>query len=112
MRLNNMEEYIVNSDDGNGFYKIWTATDVEYVNPIEYYSNYEINKVISLERDLIFIQNPKLLSELNQEFFQKRAQEQWDEKYKKIVATEIQESFLKLLESTKKREQEKLLKGQ
>ncbi|MGH1339691.1 MAG: hypothetical protein ACRBFS_26470 [Aureispira sp.] len=107
-----MKEQKIYDEDGDGYYKIWTGTDVEFKNPIEYHSNNFISIIMSIEKDLVHANFPDLILPSDQDIFLKRATEQWEEREQKILDTEVPEAFLKLLECTKKRDQIKLLRGQ
>ncbi len=107
-----MKREIIYDEDGKGVTYAFYATDFEYTNPIEYYSEHEINKVITIEKQLLFMKDSVLASQLNDDFFVKRALKHWNEKYNEIIKTEIPENFIKLLDAKSKKEQVKLLHGQ
>lgn len=107
-----MENHIIYDKDGKGFTRAWISNDFEYLNPIEYYSQGEIQKSIVLERDLLSIKDPILASSIDDSFYYNRAIKNWKERYEKIIKTEIPEAFIKLLTCQTKNEQIKLLKEQ
>jgi hypothetical protein len=107
-----MKEEKIYDEDGKGVTTVFYASDFEFVNPIQYYSDTQIKTIMSMERELLTMKNPILASELSQEFFFKRALEQWNERYVEIKATKVPENFLKLLDAKSKKEQVKLLLGQ
>lgn len=103
---------IVN-EDGNGFYRVFWDDKIEKVNPIEYYKNFELSKRAISYRDTIEMKNPYLATRLTSDYYIKFAKEQieeekfWENKENVIVP----ENFLKLFETSKKKEQVSLLKG-
>ena len=88
-------------EDGNGFYRIFWDDKVEKVNPVEYYKNYELNKRAISFRDILEMKDPFLAGKLTTDFYVKLAKEE----------IEVPENFLKLLETTRKKDQVSLLKG-
>ncbi len=107
-----MKKRIIRDDEGVGHTTVYETGDFEYVNPIEFYSNHQIQTVMSMERDLLLMHNLGIpISSINA-FTNKRAIVWWDEWYKEILATEIPPNFIELLGNNSKKEQIKLLKGQ
>ncbi len=107
-----MKTQVIWDDDSKGFTRIFTDDKIEKVNPIEYYENFQLKKSAIGLRDLLYVQNPFLTSLLDDEFFEKQAKIFFGDFFEKFRKTEIPENFIKLLETTKKSEQIKLLKGQ
>lgn len=99
--------------DGNGFYRIFWDDNVEKVNPIEYYKQYELQKRAISYRDILEIKNPILTAKLSDDFFIRFAKEKLnEEKFWEIKEqTEVPKNFLKLFETTRKKDQESLLRG-
>jgi hypothetical protein len=58
------------------------------------------------------MENPFLASQLNEEFFTKKALEYWDDELNEVNNTIVPDNFLLLLDSTTKADQVKLLRGQ
>jgi hypothetical protein len=100
-------------EDGNGFYRIFWDDNIEKVNPIEYYKGFEIEKRAISYRDLLEIKEPILTAKLSDDFYSRLAKEKLEEeKFWEIKEqTDIHENFLKLLNTTRKKDQESLLKG-
>ncbi len=107
-----MEKKVIRDEDGKGVTFAFYSTDFEFINPIDYYANHEIEKVATIEKQLLFMKNSVLASQLDDDFFSKRAVDRWNEKYKEIIATDIPENFIKLLGSASKKDQVGLMKGQ
>lgn len=107
-----MEEIKIFKDDGNGYYKGFIGNDVEFINPIEYYSNLIIHSKSSSFKEAIFLKMPLVASQLSQNDFLELGKIEWTEEYDKIMSTEVPINFLKLLESERKKEQVDLMKGQ
>lgn len=100
-------------EDGNGFYRIFWDDNVEKVNPVEYYKNFELNKRAISYRDIVEMKNPFLAGKLTNDYYVRFAKEEiekekfWETKEK----IEVPKNFLKLLETTRKKDQVSLLKG-
>ena len=107
-----MAEHIIYDEDGTGFTRIQDSEDIEYVDPIQYYSEQEIKYHKTEIKDFLFMKNTFLASMLNEEFFSKKAIKHWNDKYEEIKTTNIPNNFIKLLTAIKKNDQIKLLKGQ
>jgi hypothetical protein len=107
-----MEEHIIIDDDGKGYTKAFIGTDVEFVDPIQHYSNWNKRKYISLTKDMLFLENPFMASLVPEEFYIKKAEEKWAKRYEIIINTEVPGNFLKLLTCESKKGQIQLLKGQ
>lgn len=107
-----MKEYVTPDNDGQGFTKAFIGEEVEFADPIKYYSDWNIRKNISLERSLLHLNNSFLASFISEEFYVKRAKEEWDKRYEEIIKTQVPENFLLLFKAGSKKEQERLLKGQ
>jgi hypothetical protein len=107
-----MEEHIIYDEDGKGFTRAYIGTDIEFADPIKYYSENEIEKHKTEIKDLLFMKNAFLASQLNEDFFTKNALKHWDDKLNEINNTVVPDNFLHLLDTTTKADQIKLLKGQ
>lgn len=95
-----------------GYYRIITAPDIEFVDPIDYYSNAFIESKVSLERDMLLLKKFPFPIHHVDHLLIKRALAEWREKYQEIITTEIPENFISLLTADSKRDQLKLLRGQ
>lgn len=100
-------------EDGNGFYRIFWDDNIEKVNPIEYYKKFELQKRAISYRDILEMQDPILTSNISNDFFIRFAEEKLkEEKFWEIKEQiNVPENFLKLLDTTRKKDQESLLKG-
>ncbi|MBN2634920.1 MAG: hypothetical protein JXR61_01525 [Prolixibacteraceae bacterium] len=98
-------------ENNKGFTRTFSMDKVEKVNPIEYFKNYEIEKTAILLRDLLNTKNPFLASLLDNDFFIKQAKNELTGFFEKFEQIEIHENFIKLLETTRKKDQIRLLKG-
>lgn len=100
-------------ESGDGFYRVFWDDNIEKVNPIEYYKQYELQRRVISYRDILEIKEPILTSKVSDDFFIRFAKEKlngekfWETKEQ----TEVPENFLRLLETNRKKEQELLLKG-
>jgi hypothetical protein len=94
-----------------GFFSIMTVEDFEFQNPVEETKKMFIEHSVNFERNILLLKRPPFPMHLFDKLLYRRAEEKWLEEYNKISSTKIPDSLLKLLESSSKREQEKLLKG-
>lgn len=103
---------IVN-EDGSGFYRIFWDDNVEKVNPVEYYKNYELNKRIISYRDILEMKDPILAKKITNDFYVRFAKEEIEKEkfWETKEEIEVPKNFLKLLETTRKKDQVSLLKG-
>ena len=103
-------QFIV-SDDGRGLTHIFTAENVENVNPIEKFASDERRKATILEKTMQGLTNPfsQLLPE---SFYEEKAEESWQRILQEIEASVVPANFIALLTSQSKRDQERLMRGQ
>lgn len=94
-----------------GHYTMFTATDFEYVNPIEYYETTTKRVYFEMERDLLVMMKPPFPIPIIERVLRRRAEENWKERYQSIISTPAPEALISLLKTDKKKEQEALLKG-
>lgn len=98
-------------ENGTGFTRIFASDKVENVNPVEYYKTFGLkSRAISL-RDLLTMENPILASLVDDDFFIRKAKEMLDGFFEKFENTDVHPNYLKLLETEKKKDQIKLLRG-
>lgn len=99
--------------DKDGFYRIFWDDEVEKVNPVEYYKNYELNKRAISYRDILEMKNPFLAGKLKTDFYVRFAKEEIEKEkfWETKEEIEVPENFLKLLETPRKKDQVSLLKG-
>jgi hypothetical protein len=95
-----------------GHYIIFEATDIEFADPIKYYSELYINSKFMIGRELLLANKLPFPTKFIDDFVLKKANNGWEEKYQEHLKTEIPNNFLLLLNSKSKDEQIKLLKGQ
>ncbi len=106
-----IREQKIHDDAGDGFYQIFEGQDIEFINPIDYYSNLYIRPKISVEREFLLLRNFPFRGPLLEELLKKRALEAWDEKYKEILSTNVPPNFISLLSADSKKDQIRLLKS-
>lgn len=100
------------NDKGDGFVRINSIDKVENVNPIKFYKETELkNRAVGI-KDLLNAKNPFLTHFLDDDFFIKKAMETLEDFFEKFENTEIPENFIKLLSTSKKYDQVKLMKRQ
>jgi hypothetical protein len=107
-----MKTQKIYDENGQGFTRMYSSDKIEKVNPVEYYKTYELEKRATSLRDLLNAKNPFLTSQLNDDFFIKKAEETLTDFFEKFEQTEVPKSFLTLLETERKKDQVNLLKGQ
>lgn len=97
---------------GNGYYRIVISSDVEFSNPVEYYSSGFIEYTASMDKDIILSKNLQIPIQDIEDFVVKRAIERWKVTFQEIIGTEIPDNFISILNSESKKDQIKLLKNQ
>ena len=100
-------------EEGSRFYRIFCDDNVEKVNPIDYYKDFELKKRATTYRDLLEMKAPLLARKLSDDFYIRFAGQTLSEEkfWETKEQTKIPENFLKLLETPRKKDQESLLKG-
>jgi hypothetical protein len=96
----------------NGYYRMMIMSDVEYVNPIDYYSSQYIEYRSSFERDILLLKKLNISAIEIENFVIKRAQDEWEKEYLRIKQIELPQNLIYLLKSESKKDQIKLLKDQ
>lgn len=102
---------IFNKKTGEALFKFSDQNIVESVDPVKYYKDFFIVK----QMIMLGVPNDELNgktkpTEEGKQIFIK-AHKLWNDKYTQIKSTQIPENLIKLLSTTKKSEQESLLKG-
>lgn len=106
-----MANNIIPNENGKGFTFAFTYDDVEYTDPIKYFSERSIEYKATVLEKMLELKMPDGDKDIRKKVALKNAAEIWDEHYNKIMATEVPEVLFALLKSTSKGEQIKLLKG-
>ncbi len=102
---------IFDNETGEILVSMYEIDDIENIDPIKYYGDfYVVNKLVWYGVPLDELMGKKEHSLRSNEIFA-IANELWKEKYQEIKNTHIPPNLLSLLETSKKRDQEKLLKG-
>ena len=103
----------ISDEEENSFYRIFGDDKVEYVNPIEYYKNYEINKRALLYRDLLQIKHPSFIGKVKDDFLIKYAKDEIEKEkfWDNFEQAKVHENYLKLFETVRKKDLEALLRG-
>jgi len=101
----------IKDENGTGEYSFFTSPDIEYVDPIEYYSSNFIQVNFLMMRDLILLNKVPFPIDVMEKVIYKQAVKDWIEKYNDILSTPVPENFLNLFSSKSKTEQVKLLKN-
>jgi hypothetical protein len=106
-----MNTEIIYDENGRGFTRVFSTDKVERVNPVEYYKTCELEKRVILLRDILNAKNPFLTSQLDDQFFVKKAEEMLVGFFEKFEQTKVHDNLIQLLDATHKRKQKTLLKG-
>lgn len=106
-----MATHIIPDDDGIGSTIIGIGEDVEYVNPIKYFSDQTIEMKAVILKKILEMELPNGDKDMINKLTLKNATKIWEEHYNEIMATEVPDSLFALLKVTSKGEQVKLLKG-
>lgn len=84
---------------------------VENVNPVEYIQGLELYKRVSVHKELFLRKNPHLKDSFDEKQLVKLLVPEVKDFFKEVEGVEVHPNFLKLLTTTKKSEQVKLLMG-
>lgn len=112
-----MKTDIIFSDDESEFVILDYIDKVELVNPIKYIQKCEIKQCISNIKGFLFSKDRFMAEKVSEIWYIKKAIEELnkisdDERWRnKILNTKVNENYIKLIQSDKKKDQEKLLKG-
>lgn len=106
-----MATHIIPDDNGKGFTIASIGGDVEYADPIKYFSERCIEPRVAVFLKTLEIKMPGADKDTMMKVALKNATEVWDEHYKEKMSTQIPDALFALLKSTSKGEQVKLLKG-
>ena len=107
-----MKTYTISDADGRGFTRMFSGGDVEYVDPLKYYSELFTNLYATNIRDFLFMKDTNRACLISNEWFTKKGNEKWLKDYEEVKSTQIPEAFIMLLNTKKKKEQISMLKGQ
>ncbi|MBK5214607.1 MAG: hypothetical protein JJE55_13210 [Flavobacteriaceae bacterium] len=99
------------NENGSGFIRTFASDKIEKVNPVEYYKNAELKQSATLIRDMLYATNPLLTSFLDSEYFEKKAKEMVVGYCEQCEKIEVNENFIELLQTERKKDQVRLLKG-
>src|ERR1700741_1432014 len=106
-----MATHIIPDDNGKSFTIASIGGDVEYVDPIKYFSERCIEPRAAVFLKTLEIKMPDGDMDSMMKVALKNATEMWDGHYKEIMETQVPDALFALLKSTSKGEQVKLLKG-
>lgn len=108
-----MKFYKIPLENGeSGHYNILKADDVEFVNPISYYTEVYIKQFIITRKDILKPHHLPISESTIEDFLLKEAIKEWNYLFEGYLNKEIPINFIKLLTSHSKKEQTKLLKNQ
>lgn len=98
-------------DDLGGSYIMMTSRDVEKVDPIDYYSNWYIQKSVFLGKELLLLYKIPIIDAFLDRFLFKKAKEEWNEKYEETMKVSLPNNLKAVLKAKRKNEQVQLLRG-
>jgi len=99
------------NDGKGGNYIVSELPDVRKVNPVEYFRKGFIVSNFFMARELIRLYRLPFASNLIDKICTRKAHEHWHEYYNSVLKIQIPENLRILFDTTKKSEQEKLLKN-
>lgn len=112
-----MKTDIIFSENGQEFVIMDKVEKIELVNPIKYIQKCEIKQCISNIKGVLFSKNRFMAENVPNIWYIKKAIEELNKKtndkrlLNTILNTKVNENYIKLIQSERKRDQEKLLKG-
>lgn len=106
-----MSTDIIKNNDGS-YISATTGGNVEFVNPIDHYSSIQVNSDIQNQMLMWTLANPNN-NNLNDQMpgFISSAYKKWEKYYDEIMKTKVPNQLIDLLSSTRKNEQEKLIRN-
>lgn len=106
-----MREMAFTNQERNSTFHIKEMGNIEYSNPITFWSDCFMTIDISLMKSIMKMQEAFLDTpeEIKERVYKRKALENWQKDYQKIMETPINENLILLLQTTKKSNQEKLL---
>lgn len=99
-----------------GKYHFTTLPNVEYINPVEFYFNVQLDLELSMVNSLVeftpaFSALPDdMKNRVNHRVAVKNHLKRWEKKYNRLMQIEFPETYFDFLECKKKKEQNKILK--
>ena len=99
-------------NDGKGVTLGFIGTDVENVNPVIEYKERVRQRSKTMNKFFLRRANPFKALIVPESFYEKKAEEEWDRHYDRIMKANVSKSFIALLSANTKKDQEKLLRGQ
>ncbi len=106
-----LKTWLIPNETGNGHYRMFEATNFEYVNPLAYYFQIHTTQTIIMEEDILKMKGLPTESKMVKDVLEKRAKHEWTKFYRKIVKGGFPENLESLLVSNSKKNQRRLLKG-
>ena len=98
-------------ESGKPFTRIFAYDKVERVNPIDFYREHEIKERIIILKDTILAKEPILSFIISDEHIAKYVKGTIGEFFNEFEKTELKENFIQLLQTDRKKDQVRLLKG-
>jgi hypothetical protein len=107
-----MKEMAFINPKRNSTFHIKEIENVEYSNPINFWSDCFMTIDISLMKSIMEMEEPSFntTEEIKQRVYKRVALKNWQKEYQKIMETPTNENLILLLQTTKRSKQEKLLK--
>lgn len=115
LNSHHMRSLKVYNESKNEFYRIFPDDDIEFVNPVKYFKEFEIRRRAIIYRDILELEHPALVEEqdkLDNLFFERYAAKEVIIEMQNATDYSVPENFLKLLNSETKTQQRNLLKNQ
>jgi hypothetical protein len=101
----------VQSPDGNGSYNITELGNVEFADPIKFYSTAAITGFMATDRNLLQLKGLPYHPDILEPILQRRAIKDWTSHFNQLMTIEIPDVLIKLLNTPIKKDQLKLLKN-
>lgn len=95
------------------FLDYYISENAENINPIDFIKKGIIELKISEYREKLFAENPLFAVAIEQDFYNEKANEYWENYYEYLMNIKISNNFIELLKNNElsKTEQKKILKG-
>ncbi len=107
-----MKSYQIFDENGKGYTRVFSMENIEKVNPIDYFREYEFFKRKLLYRDILRSSNPGLNALISDDFLERYIlNEDFEGFFEQFFDKELSEKFIKILDTPRKKDQLLLLKG-
>lgn len=107
-----MEQVVIPDNDGKGVTLGFIGADIENVNPLNEYKESVRVRSKAINKLLLRRANPFMALFVPESLYEKKAEEEWQRHYDRVMDAKVSKNFIDLLSAKTKRDHERLLRGQ